>query len=147
MPIVGIGTDIVEIARLQASVSRSDSMAKRILTPNEYKDYLALTDLPRIRPREQTDLDNKEASTLSPQARFLAKRFAAKEAAVKAIGNGIGNGVSWQQIEIAHYATGQPYLLVNGHLESLFSEKNVNHSHISISDEKRYATATVILES
>jgi holo-[acyl-carrier protein] synthase len=122
-------------------------MAKRILTPNEYKDYLALTDLPRLRPREATDNDDNDDSKLSPQARFLAKRFAAKEAAVKAIGNGIGNGVSWQQIEIAHHTTGQPYLLVNGHLQALFAEKKVSHSHISISDEKRYATATVILES
>ncbi|MFQ3251150.1 MAG: holo-[acyl-carrier protein] synthase [Glaciecola sp.] len=147
MPIVGIGTDIVEIARLQASVLRSESMAKRILTPNEYQDYLALTDLPRIRPKEKPDVDNNESATISPQARFLAKRFAAKEAAVKAIGNGIGNGVSWQHLEVAHHPTGQPYLIANGHLEALFKEKGVNHTHVSISDEKQYATATVILES
>jgi holo-[acyl-carrier protein] synthase len=147
MPIVGVGTDIVEIARLQASVMRSNSMAKRILTPNEYEDYLALTDLPTIRPREEGDVDDKSASNISPQARFLAKRFAAKEAAVKAIGNGIGNGVSWQHLEIAHHPTGQPYLIANGHLEALFKEKGVKYSPISISDEKSYETATVILES
>lgn len=147
MPIVGIGTDIVEIARLQVSVSKSDSMAKRILTPREYSDYEALTDLPRIGHRQELGVDEKNTPTISPQARFLAKRFAAKEAAVKAIGNGIGNGVSWQQIEIAHFKTGQPFLKVNGHLAFLFEEKGVNHSHISISDEKHYATATVILES
>ena len=132
MPIVGIGTDIVEIARLQASVLRSESMAKRILTPYEYKDYLALTDLPRIRPRDESDVDNKESTKISPQARFLAKRFAAKEATVKAIGNGIGNGVSWQHLEVAHYPTGQPYLIANDHLEALFKEKEVNHTHVSI---------------
>ena len=147
MPIVGIGTDIVEIARLQASVTRSESMAKRILTPNEYRDYLTLTDFPPIRPKEQADDNDPYITTISPQARFLAKRFAAKEAAVKAIGNGIGNGVSWQHLEVAHYATGQPYLIVNSHLEVLFAEKGVNHTHLSISDEKHYATATVILES
>jgi holo-[acyl-carrier protein] synthase len=147
MSIIGVGTDIVEIARLQASIERSDSMAKRILTPNEYEDYLALTNLARIRPRQQVETSDKAALNLSSQARFLAKRFAAKEAAVKAIGNGIGNGVSWQQIEIVHYLTGQPYLIVNGHLELLFQQKGVNHTHLSISDEKHYATATVILES
>lgn len=147
MPIIGVGTDIVEIARLQASIERSDSMAKRILTPNEYKDYLALTNLARIRPRQQVETKDETARSLSSQARFLAKRFAAKEAAVKAIGNGIGNGVSWQQIEIVHYLTGQPHLIVNGHLELLFQQKGVNHTHLSISDEKHYATATVILES
>jgi holo-[acyl-carrier protein] synthase len=147
MPIIGVGTDIVEIARLQVSIERSDSMAKRILTPNEYNDYLALTTLARIRPRQQAETNDNAALNLSSQARFLAKRFAAKEAAVKAIGNGIGNGVSWQQIEIVHYPTGQPYLIVNGHLELLFQQKGVNHTHLSISDEKHYATATVILES
>jgi holo-[acyl-carrier protein] synthase len=147
MPIIGVGTDIVEIARLQVSIERSDSMAKRILTPNEYNDYLALTTLARIRPRQQAETNDNVALNLSSQARFLAKRFAAKEAAVKAIGNGIGNGVSWQQIEIVHYPTGQPYLIVNGHLELLFQQKGVNHTHLSISDEKHYATATVILES
>jgi holo-[acyl-carrier protein] synthase len=147
MAIVGLGTDIVEIARLQASVTRSDAMAKRILTPNEYLDYLALTNLPRLRPRQQMEVDEKDVATISPQARFLAKRFAAKEAAVKAIGNGIGNGVSWQQIEIAHFNTGQPYLKVNGHLDALFKQQGVTHSHLSISDEKHYAMATVILES
>lgn len=146
MPIVGVGTDIVEIARLQASVDRSDSMAKRILTPKEYQDYSALTDLPTLRPRQQVESVDKGASFISSQARFLAKRFAAKEAAVKAIGNGIGNGVSWQQIEIVHHTTGQPYIRVNGHLEELFKQKGVNHTHLSISDEKHYATATVILE-
>ncbi|MFQ3208234.1 MAG: holo-[acyl-carrier protein] synthase [Glaciecola sp.] len=147
MPIVGVGTDIVEISRLQGSIDKSDSMAKRILTPNEYKDYLTLTNLPRIRPRQKTEAEDKGVANISSQARFLAKRFAAKEAAVKAIGNGIGNGVSWQQIEISHYAIGQPYLQVNGHLELLFQQKGVKHTHLSISDEKHYAIATVILES
>ncbi|MFT4731440.1 MAG: holo-[acyl-carrier protein] synthase [Gammaproteobacteria bacterium] len=147
MPIIGVGTDIVEIARLQESVDKSDSMAKRILTSNEYKDYLALTNLPRIMPRQKTEAEDKTVTYTSSQARFLAKRFAAKEAAVKAIGNGIGNGVSWQQIEIDHHTTGQPFLKVNGHLELLFQQKGVQHTHLSISDEKHYATATVILES
>jgi len=55
--------------------------------------------------------------------------------------------VSWQQIQIVHYTTGQPYLIVSGHLELLFQQKGVNHTHLSISDEKHYAIATVILES
>ena len=147
MAIVGIGTDIVEIARLQASVSRSDSMAKRILTEKEYADYEALSELPRIRPRQQVNLGDSPDTSISSHARFLAKRFAAKEAAVKAIGNGIGNGVSWQQIEIAHHSTGQPYLIVSGHLKVLFAEQGVVRSHISISDEKHYAVANVVLES
>ncbi len=65
MPIVGVGTDIVEIARLQESVDKSDSMAKRILTPNEYADYLALTNLPRIRPRQKTEAEDKGVTNIS----------------------------------------------------------------------------------
>lgn len=144
MSIIGIGTDIVEIARLQASINRSDSMAKRILTSYEYHDYLALS---KVTASQNSEFESKSSLDISLQARFLAKRFAAKEAIVKAIGNGIGNGVSWQQIEVSHFETGQPYLKVSGHLDVLFQQKGVNHSHLSISDEKHYAVATVILES
>lgn len=144
MSIIGIGTDIVEIARMQASINRSNSMAKRILTSNEYQDY---SNLLEVNTSQNSEFENKISLNISSQARFLAKRFAAKEATVKAIGNGIGNGVSWQQIEVSHFETGQPYVKVSGHLEVLFQLKGVNYSHLSISDEKHYAVATVILET
>lgn len=142
MPVVGIGTDIVEIERLEKSLEKSDSLARRILTDAEYDDFQKLAKLNEVLTR-----DTSEDRSLVKQGRFLAKRFAAKEAAVKAIGNGIGNGVSWQQMEIAHHQTGQPYLQVSGRLKELFALKNVQHSHVSISDEQTYAVATVLLES
>jgi len=142
MSIVGIGTDIVEIVRMEASLAKSDALAKRVLNDKEYREFTSLAKLSGVLSK-----DNQANNSVVRQGRFLAKRFAAKEAAVKAIGNGIGNGVSWHQIEIDHHASGQPFLKVSGRLAELFKEKAVTNSHVSISDEQHYATATVILES
>jgi holo-[acyl-carrier protein] synthase len=142
MAIVGIGTDIVEIVRLKSSLEKSDSLAKRVLNETEFRDFMQLSKLSGVLTR-----DNQVNTSVAKQCRFLAKRFAAKEAAVKAIGNGIGNGVSWHQIEVAHYETGQPFLKVTGRLKELFEEKGVTGAHLSISDEQNYAVATVILEA
>jgi holo-[acyl-carrier protein] synthase len=76
--IAGLGTDIVEIARLGKGIGANERLAKRVLTPAEWQQF----------------------SEHGTPVRFLAKRFAAKEAAVKALGTGIGNGISWQHIEV-----------------------------------------------
>ena len=125
MAIKGIGTDIVEIARLERHVEKSDQLAKRVLTENEMQIY---------------------AAQKFP-ARYLAKRFAAKEAAVKAIGIGIGNGISWQQIEIQNLQSGQPVMTYSGYFAEVCEKIGVTSCHLSIADEQHYAVATVILES
>lgn len=125
MAIVGIGTDIVEIERIEAVLHRSDRMARRVLTETEFDQF-----------RQH-----------SYPARFLAKRFAAKEAAVKAIGNGIGNGVSFKQVEISHGSFGEPHLTFYGKMQTLCEQRGVIRQFISISDEQHYAVATVVLES
>lgn len=125
MTIKGIGTDIIEIARLEKQLEKSDKLAKRILTEYELEIF--------------TEHSNP--------ARYLAKRFAAKEAAVKAIGIGIGNGISWQQVEVQNLESGQPVLKFNGYFAEVCQQMGVNSSHISISDERHYAMATVILEA
>lgn len=125
MAIKGIGTDIIEIARLEKQLEKSDKLAKRILTEYEMEIFT-------------------EHAT---PARYLAKRFAAKEAAVKAIGIGIGNGISWQQVEVQNLDSGQPVLKFNGYFAEMCRKMGVNSSHISISDERHYAMATVILEA
>ena len=79
--------------------------------------------------------------------RFLAKRFALKEAAVKALGTGIGHGVSWQHIWLTHTEKGQPLLQFSGGFAKYASGLGVTNSHTSISDEQEYAVATVILEA
>lgn len=125
MAIYGLGTDIIEIARLEKQLAKSDKLAKRILTEMEY------------------DLFNQHKSP----ARYLAKRFAAKEAAVKAIGIGIGNGIGWQQMEVSNLESGQPVIKFSGYFAELCKQQGITSSFISISDEQRYAVATVVLET
>ncbi len=126
MAIVGLGTDIVEIARITAHIERGgDKLAMRVLTPAEFDIY-----------HQHTQSD-----------RYLAKRFAAKEAAAKALGTGIGRGVSFQHIHISNNDDGAPQIsLTDGALErlALLGGRCVS---ISIADEKNYAVSTVILES
>lgn len=122
--IVGLGTDIVEIARFEKLIAKSQGLAKRVLTPTELQTF------------EQHKFP----------ARFLAKRFAAKEAAVKALGTGIANGVSFQDVEIENLPSGQPVLKLTGKFAKLCEKRNIHRSFISISDEQHYATATVLLE-
>lgn len=123
--IAGLGTDIVEIGRFEKQLITSQRLAERVLTPQELKIF------------EQHKF----------QARFLAKRFAAKEAAVKALGTGIANGVSFQDVEIENLPSGQPILKLTGKFALLCEQRNITRSFISLSDEQHYATATVILES
>lgn len=126
MAVMGLGTDIVEIARFETTGQQTEHrLAKRVLTDTEYQVY---------------------AQHKMP-ARYLAKRFAAKEAAVKALGTGIGNGVGWQQLAVENDELGRPYLVLSGHFAELCQQRGITRSHLSISDEKHYATATVILES
>lgn len=121
MPIVGLGTDIVEISRLDTK--NNAALARRILTDQELAIWHA----------------HKQP------LRYLAKRWAAKEAAAKAVGFGIANGVSFKNFEILNNAHGAPILRITGRARSLIGE--TVSAHLSLSDERHYASATVILES
>ncbi len=124
--IFGIGTDIVEVARIEASLSQfGHAFAKRILTTDELVGF--------------------ESS--HTKARFLAKRFAAKEAFSKAFGTGLRGVVTFQNISVTHDELGKPLLTFSSVLQALVDEKNIVHQHISISDEKNLAAAFVILET
>ena len=126
MAIVGIGTDIVEIERIQAALDRTgDKLAQRILTEEEMEAF---------------------GQHHHPE-RFLAKRFSAKEAASKALGTGIAQGVSFQDFTILNDQLGKPKLTMTGRAEQIVQLIGGKNMHISISDEKHYATATVIIES
>ncbi|WP_272677954.1 holo-ACP synthase [Providencia sp. PROV019] len=126
MAIVGLGTDIVEIARIESVLERTgDSLAKRILTETELVQY-----------QQQ-----------SMPARFLAKRFAVKEAAAKALGTGIRNGLAFNQFEVSNDKLGKPLLSLTGEALALANRLRVTHCHVSITDERHYASATVIIES
>ncbi len=123
--IFGIGTDIVEVARIEASLSQfGHAFAERILTKDELIGF--------------------ESS--QTKARFLAKRFAAKEAFSKAFGTGLRGVVTFQNISVTHDALGKPLLVFSSELQAQIDEKNIVQQHISISDEKNLAAAFVILE-
>lgn len=125
MAIVGIGTDIVEIGRIESALNRSQRLAEKILTANELALFQQSTQ----------------------PVRYLAKRFAAKEAAVKALGTGIGRGIGWQHIEVCNDDFGAPQLTFSNEFARRCDEKGVAYCHVSLSDEQHYAVATVILES
>ncbi len=119
-----IGTDIVDIERITSVVERSGAkFAQRILTPYE-----------------QTIYHNKGQCV-----RYLAKRFAAKEAAVKALGTGIGHGISWQHIQIESDEYGQPQLVLMGPAADRQWHLGSRFAHISIADEQKQAIAFVVL--
>jgi len=128
--IIGLGTDIVQISRFtDHSESHLGRLAKRILADSEWPAWQLLS----MHPRQQ-------------MARFLAKRFAAKEAAAKALGTGIAKGVRLDELAVGHDALGKPLLLLSGAARERARQLGVEFCHLSIADERDYACATVILE-
>mgnify|MGYP000315364547 CR=1 FL=1 len=126
MAILGIGTDIVEVARIDSVISRSgDRLARRILSHLEWQQY---------------------QSHRQP-ARFLAKRFAVKEAAVKAFGTGFRDGLFFNQFEVCNNQLGRPGLRFLDHAAVVAKQLGVQHVHVTLADERHYACATVIIES
>lgn len=122
--IKGIGTDLLEINRIAKVLARSPKIANRILTDREFADF---------------------SQSLQP-ARYLAKRFAAKEAVVKALGTGIGNGVSWRHIEITKDILGKPLINLNSGALKRAQLLDASHYHLSYSDERNFIVAMVVIE-
>ncbi len=124
--IFGIGTDIVEVSRIEISIAQfGDDFAKRILASSELASY------------QQSQI----------KARFLAKRFAAKEAFSKALGTGLRAPATFQNIAVSHDDLGKPILILAPELQALLNAKHITQTHISISDEKNLAAAFVVLET
>jgi holo-[acyl-carrier protein] synthase len=125
MAILGLGTDIVEISRIEQSLASSPRLIQRVLTEEEQAIY----------------------ATHAQPARYFAKRFAAKEAAAKALGTGIGRGISFQHFNTRNDEAGRPVLELTGAAAELAASLGLRHTWLSISDEQAFAMATVILES
>ena len=124
MGIVGIGTDIVEIARLESAIDRhGESFLRQYLTEEE---LVLLPELPQRR-RE-----------------FLAGRWAAKEAVAKALGCGFGAQCAWQDIRVLRGEQGAPYVELTGATAKTAKALGVCGWHLSISHEKVYAVAFAI---
>lgn len=124
--IYGIGTDIVEVGRIESSVEKfGDDFALRVLATSEMPSYTAS----------------------NIKARFLAKRFAAKEAFSKALGTGLREPATFQNIAVSHDDLGKPILVIAEELQDFLAGKNIKHMHLTISDEKNLAAAFVVLET
>ena len=123
--IYGIGVDLVRISRMSRVVERwGDRFIRRVFTPHEIE-----TCLKRAFP---------------PSA--FALRFAAKEAFTKAIGLGITRGMVWQDIEVFNDPRGKPGLKVHRKSARICEERSITGIHLSLTDEKQYAIAMVVLE-
>lgn len=120
----GIGTDIVAVKRLQDMWARhGDKVLAKLLAPGEMADFEKAPD----------------------KGRFLAKRFAAKEAFAKALGTGVRPPAILTAMAVTHDELGKPKLACCGQLAKMVENQNLV-AHLSISDEADYAIAYVILE-
>ncbi len=124
--IVGTGVDIAETSRIEQALERhGERFAKRIFTARE------------IEYCEQ----------FKSKAERYAARFAAKEAAFKALGTGWRNGVRWLDVEITHQPSGKPELELAGRAEEIARQLGVKRAAVSLSHSDRYVVAQVIFES
>ena len=124
--IYGVGTDLIEIGRIAQALERfGERFALRILCEPEMRRFRAHA---------------------KPVA-YLAKRFAAKEAFTKALGTGIHAPANWHGVWVENLHSGKPELRYTPALQQLLRERGVGRAHLSITDERGMASATVILES
>jgi holo-[acyl-carrier protein] synthase len=124
--IFGIGTDIVELVRIEQAYERyGQRFARRILSADEWMEFQS-----SVRP-----------------ANFLAKRFAAKESFAKAMGSGLREPVSMRRISVTHNALGKPSLQFDLTLQQHLTQLNVGAHHLSVSDERNLLVAFVVLEA
>ena len=123
--IYGVGTDLIEVKRIENALRRfGERFAERILCEPELKRFQA----------------HKQP------VHYLAKRFAAKEAFTKALGTGIHAPANWHGVWVANLKSGRPVLEFSSSLKKLLQERKIRSSHLSLTDEREIASATVILE-
>ncbi len=123
--IVGSGVDMIEIARIAETLERyGDRFCQRIYLPGEIRYCRS----------------KKNA------AESFAARFAAKEAAAKALGTGIQHGVAWRDIEVVRTASGRPTLLFHGRAAAIAGKLGVRNAVISLTHSRTEALAQVLLE-
>ncbi len=125
MAIFGIGADLVRVDRIRGLLARHpERFPARILHAAERAELAGQGDA----------------------AAFLARRFAAKEAAAKALGTGIADGVRFDDFQVDHHPGGRPRLRCHGRAAELLERHGITACHLSLSDDGGYALAWVILE-
>jgi holo-[acyl-carrier protein] synthase len=123
--IISIGIDIIEVARIREVLLRTPRFAERVFTQSE---------------RNYCDSRGVVA------AQHYAARFAAKEAALKALQTGWRGGISWQDVEVSTRESGAPYLIFTGHVQTVFEKFGATATHLSLSHTSEHAIAQVVLE-
>ena len=125
--IFGIGTDIVDISRIKKIFNRNNKFKKRIFSAEEIK----------------------YCETKSNKISSYSKRFAAKEAFVKALGTGISQGISFNEISVKNNKYGAPFIVLLGKTKTIAKNltKKKNKIYLSLSDEKKYAWAMVVIST
>lgn len=126
MPIIGLGVDIVETSRIADLLgNHPERFLERCFTPGEQEDSKS--------PKRQLE--------------HLAARFAAKEAALKALGTGWAQGIGWTDIEVVKEPSGKPILNITGRAKEIADELGIAKWHLSLSHISTHAVASVIAES
>ena len=123
--IISIGIDIIEVARIREVLLRTPRFTDRVFTLAE---------------REYCD------SRGAVSAQHYAARFAAKEAALKALQTGWRGGISWQDVEVSAHESGAPYLILTGEVLKVFEKFGATQTHLSLSHTTQHAIAQVVLE-
>ncbi len=125
-PIAGVGTDISRVGRFRRFLDQGKTgVIDRIFTSGE-KAY---------------------ALTMKDPAPHLAARFAVKESFVKALGLGLRDGITWQDMDVVRDALGKPSLVLSGRAEEICRQRGIASVHLSYSHDGDYACATVVLET
>lgn len=124
--IYGIGTDMARIVRFQHMLDRwGAAVGRRLLAP----------------------VEREELAQAPDPVRFLAKRFAAKEALAKALGTGVREPVLLTAIAVSHDALGKPMFAFDDALQVFLRERGISRVHLSITDEAEHALAFVVCET
>ncbi len=128
--IYGIGTDICDIRRIEATLARrGERFAQKVLGPHEIEVFRA-----------------RSAAVPARGVRYLATRFSAKEAFSKAIGLGMRMPMTWRACEVVKARSGKPELVLHGALADWFSQRGLR-AHVTVTDESEYAAAFVVVET
>ena len=124
--IIGIGTDIVRISRVAEIYNKHPEVfPKKILSDKEIENFNKIAFAPK-------------------KIAYLSKRFAAKEAFVKALGTGFRDGIGFSDIRVVNNKLGKPYIIVSDKIKQILKMKT--NIHLSIADETDIAAAFVVIE-
>ncbi|MGH1415982.1 MAG: holo-ACP synthase [Pelagimonas sp.] len=128
--ILGIGTDLANIDRIQRTLDRFGD---------------------RFRNRVFTDVEQRKSERRRDVAGTYAKRWAAKEACSKALGTGLRMGIAWKDMSVSNLKTGQPVMHVTGwakeRLDSLTPPGYEAFIHVTLTDDHPWAQAVVMIEA